>query len=131
MSETEALKWITITLVLWYTAGSTLVLYLGQRFTLFGLKAKTTAILWATYLVVSRPIQLWILLFDPFHDDAGHIWFLAIDILALMTAITLFAKPRWYKTLAISLGATLAGIGAVLIVIGLHFDPFDLGKYVH
>ena len=129
MTDSEALKWISISFVIYYTIGTSLSLYVAQRYILRNQSKKKIALFALVYLVLSKPLQIWILSFNPFKDDAGHIWSIAIEAIVLFTVITLFTKIRWYKTLIISLGAILSGF-FTLFLIG-RLDVFDLGKYLH
>lgn len=129
MSEKEALRWISVYIIVWYSAGAGIVLYLGHKFILKLQDVNSILMLWTIYLGMSRPIQLWLFIHDPFKDDLGHLWFLAIDITALTMALVLATKSKCYNAVIIELGVIVVGLATTFV--GARWDLFGLFRFVH
>lgn len=129
MSEEEAIGYYCVYLIGWYSIGAGVVLYLCQKIILKLREGKDVLMLWITYLGMSRPIQLWLFVRAPLKDDLRHLWFLALDTVALMTAVVVFTKLKWYQAVIIELGIIIIGLATASI--GAKFDFFGFHRFVH
>ncbi len=81
----------------------------------------------AAYLLATKPLQLWLLAFDPFQDDARHIWALAIECFAL--AVILWRTGASSGRVAVgAVGVLFCGLMGFFLAGAL--DPFDLRSHL-